>query len=140
MRDAELILVATGRVPNHDRIDAAAGGLAVDEHGHLVVDEHFRTTVDGVWALGDIANHSQLKHMANAEMRVVRHNLVHPDDLRTLGHHLVPHAVFSSPQIAAVGMTEARRAHRTAMSWLRRARTRPRPTGGRSRTRRASSR
>src|SRR6478735_4973333 len=61
-REAEVLLVATGRVPNQDRIDAAAGGLAVDEHGHLVVDRQFRTVVDGVWAFGDIANHSQLKH------------------------------------------------------------------------------
>jgi mycothione reductase len=106
-QDTEVLLVATGRVPNHDRIDAAAGGLAVDEHGHVVVDGYFRTAVDGVWAFGDIANHSQLKHMANAEMRVVRHNLVHPDDLRTLGHDLVPHAVFSSPQVASAGLTEA---------------------------------
>jgi mycothione reductase len=105
-REAAVLLVATGRVPNQDRIDAAAGGLAVDEHGHLVVDRQFRTVVDGVWAFGDIANHSQLKHMANAEMRVLRHNLLFPDDLRTLGHDLVPHAVFSSPQVAAVGMTE----------------------------------
>jgi mycothione reductase len=71
------------------------------------VDAHFRTGVDGVWAFGDVANHTQLKHMANAEMRVVRHNLTHPDDLRTLGTSLVPHAVFSSPQVAAVGLTEA---------------------------------
>ena len=106
-RDAERLLVATGRVPNQDRIDAAAGGLAVDEHGHIAVDAHFRTAVDGVWAFGDVANHTQLKHMANAEMRVVRHNLVHPDALRTLGHPYVPHAVFSHPQVAAVGMTEA---------------------------------
>jgi mycothione reductase len=105
-RDAERLLVATGRVPNHERIDASAGGLALDEHGHIAVDAHFRTSVDGVWAFGDVANHSQLKHMANAEMRVVRHNLTHPDDLRTLGHPWVPHAVFSSPQVAAVGLTE----------------------------------
>jgi len=106
-RDAEVLLVATGRVPNHDRIDASTGGLAVDEHGHVVVDQHFRTGVDCVWAFGDIANHSQLKHMANAEMRVVRHNLLYPDDQRGLGHDLVPHAVFSSPQVASVGITEA---------------------------------
>jgi mycothione reductase len=106
-RDAERLLVATGRTPNHDRIDAAAGGLAVDEHGHISVDAHFRTSVDGVWAFGDVANHTQLKHMANAEMRVLQHNLVHPDDLRTLGHSFVPHAVFAHPQVAAVGMTES---------------------------------
>ena len=106
-REAAVLLVACGRVPNHDWIDATAGGLALDEHGHIAVDEHFRTTVDGVWAFGDIANHTQLKHMANAEMRVVQHNLAHPDDLRTLGHSLVPHAVFGDPQVAAVGLTEA---------------------------------
>jgi mycothione reductase len=106
-RDAECLLVATGRVPNHERIDATAGGLALDEHGHIAVDAHFRTSVEGVWAFGDVANHTQLKHMANAEMRVVAHNLVHPDDLRTLGHGWVPYAVFGSPQVAAVGMTEA---------------------------------
>jgi mycothione reductase len=44
--------------------------------------------------------------MANAEMRVVRHNLLHPDAPLTLAHNLVPHAVFSEPQIASVGLTE----------------------------------
>jgi mycothione reductase len=102
---AETILVATGRIPNTDRLDAEAGGLALDDQDRLVVDEHFRTTVDGVWAFGDVANDFQLKHMANAEARVVRHNLSHPDDLHTLGHVFAPHAVFADPQIAAYGLT-----------------------------------
>lgn len=104
---AELLLVATGRRPNTDLLDAAAGGLDVDEHGHLVVDETYQTTVPGVWAFGDAANHFQLKHMANAEALVVMHNVAHPDDLRDLPHDLAPHAVFSEPQIASVGLTEA---------------------------------
>ena len=105
---ADVLLVAASRVPNTDRLDAAAGGLATDEHGHVVVDEYYRATQDGVWALGDVTNHFQLKHMANAETRVVRHNLTHPDDLHTLPHpEIAPHAVFSDPQIAAVGLTEA---------------------------------
>jgi mycothione reductase len=105
---ADVLLLATGRIPNTDWVDAAAGGLAMDEHGHLVVDEYYRATGDGVWALGDVANHFQLKHMANAETRVVRHNLTHPGDLHTLPNpDIVPHAVFSDPQIAAVGLTEA---------------------------------
>ena len=74
---ATTLLVATGRRPNTDQIDPAAGELQVDDHGHLVVDDAYRTSVPGVWALGDAANHFQLKHMANAEMRVVRHNLTH---------------------------------------------------------------
>ncbi len=104
----EVLLVATGRIPNTDRLDAAAAGLDLDEHGHVVVDANFRTNVEGVWALGDVANEFQLKHLANAETRVVKHNLVNPDDLRTLAHpDVIPHAVFTDPQIASVGLTEA---------------------------------
>ena len=105
--DADALLVATGRQPNTDRLAAAAGGLDLDPHGHLVTDDAYRTNVSGVWALGDAANHFQLKHMANAEMRVVAHNLTHPDDLRQLRTGLAPHAVFSHPQVAGVGLTEA---------------------------------
>jgi len=100
------LLVATGRRPNTDLLDVAAAGLPVDEHGHLVADDAYRTAVPGVWAFGDAANHFQLKHMANAEERVVAHNLVHPDQPEYLPHHLVPHAVFSDPQLASVGLTE----------------------------------
>ncbi len=104
--DADLLLVATGRRPNTDLLDAAAGGLALDDHGHLITDDTYRTSVPGVWALGDAANHFQLKHMANAEMRVVSHNLTHPTSPRRLPTGLAPHAVFSDPQIASVGLTE----------------------------------
>ena len=76
--ESEVLLLATGRRPNTDRLDAAAGGLALDAHGHLVTDSWYRTSVPGVWAIGDAANHFQLKHIANAEVRVVAHNLTHP--------------------------------------------------------------
>lgn len=110
--DVEVLLVATGRRPNTDRLDVAAAGLDVDAHGHLVTDDAYRTNVAGVWALGDATNHFQLKHMANAEMRVVTHNLAHPDDLRQLPTGLAPHAVFSHPQVAGVGLTEAQAVQR----------------------------
>jgi len=107
VREAEVLLVATGRRPNTDQLDAAAGGLELDEHGHVVTDDTYRTSVPGVWAFGDAANHFQLKHMANAEMRVVTHNLAHPGSPRSLRSGLAPHAVFSDPQVASVGLTEA---------------------------------
>lgn len=103
---ADTLLVATGRRPNTDLLDVAAGGLDVDDHGHLVTDNSYRTNVDGVWSFGDAANHFQLKHMANAEARIVTHNLIHPESLRELVPTLVPHAVFSDPQVASVGLTE----------------------------------
>ena len=60
----------------------------------------------GIWALGDLANHFQLKHMANAETRLVRHNLLHPDSRGGRGSPVVPPAVFAGPQVASVGSTE----------------------------------
>src|SRR5258708_21791732 len=104
--EGEVLLVATGRTPNSDRLDVAAAGLEVDEHGHVRTDDTYATNVPGIWALGDLANHFQLKHMANAEARLVRHNLLHPDDLRKLPFSVVPSAVFADPQVASVGMTE----------------------------------
>jgi mycothione reductase len=104
--EAETLLVATGRVPNSDRLDITAGGLTSDDHGHVVTDETYATGVPGVWAFGDLANHFQLKHMANAEARIVRHNLLHPERLRRAAFDLVPSAVFADPQVASAGPTE----------------------------------
>ncbi len=100
------LLVATGRIPNSDRIDAAACGLDLYPDGRIVTDLAQRTNVPGVWALGDISSPHMLKHVANHETRVVAHNLAHPDDLHFTDHTAVPHAVFTNPQIAAVGLTE----------------------------------
>ncbi|GAA4547126.1 mycothione reductase [Pseudonocardia xishanensis] len=104
---ADTLLVATGRTPNGDRLDPAEGGVELDDGGRIVVDAHQRTSAEGVWALGDCSTSVPLKHVANREADVVRHNLRHPDDLRTARHDVVPAAVFTAPQIAAVGATEA---------------------------------
>jgi mycothione reductase len=104
--EGDALLVAVGRQPNTDLLDVAAGGIGVDADGYVVVDEYQRSTVDGVFALGDIDSPYQLKHVANHEARVVRHNLLHPDAPEAADHRFVPHAVFSSPQIAGVGVTE----------------------------------
>jgi mycothione reductase len=114
---AAALLVSVGRRPNTDRLDAAAGGLELDEHGHITTDSAYRTSVPGVWALGDVANHFQLKHMANAESRVVRHNVLHPQDLHTLPYKITPHAVFTDPQIASAGLTE-QEARRRGIEYL----------------------
>jgi mycothione reductase len=59
-----------------------------------------------VYALGDVSSPFQLKHVANHESTVVAHNLLHPDAPRPVDHRFVPAAVFTEPQIAAVGRTE----------------------------------
>ncbi|AEA26841.1 mycothione reductase [Pseudonocardia benzenivorans] len=102
----DLLLVATGRVPNSDLLDVAAGGIATHPDGRVVVDETQATTAPGVWALGDVSSPFQLKHVANHEVRVVQHNLLHPDAPRRSDHRFVPSAVFTEPQLAGVGLTE----------------------------------
>jgi mycothione reductase len=102
----DLLLVATGRRPNGDGLDLTAAGIPTHSDGRVVVDEYQRTPVDGVFALGDVSSPFQLKHVANHESKVVAHNLLHPDDLRRTDHRFVPAAVFTDPQIAAVGRTE----------------------------------
>ena len=64
------------------------------------------TSIPGVYALGDICSPFQLKHVANHEARVVAHNLAHPHRRIEADHRFVPSAVFGSPQVASVGMTE----------------------------------
>jgi mycothione reductase len=95
-----------GRVVNTDLIDASAGGLPCHDDGRLVVDAYQQTPVAGVFALGDICSEWQLKHVANHEMRVVKHNLLHPESPIESDHRFVPHAVFTHPQIAGFGKTE----------------------------------
>lgn len=108
----EALLVATGRRPNGDLLDAAAAGIDLDEAGRIVVDEFQRTTATGVFALGDVSSPHQLKHVANHEARVVQHNLLadawggNVAALQRTNHRFVPSAVFTDPQVATVGLTE----------------------------------
>jgi len=102
----DLLLVATGRQPNADRLNLAAAGVRAHPDGRVQVDQYGRTGVPGIWALGDVSSDYQLKHVANAEARAVAHNLAHPDDLRAFDQRYVPSAVFTSPQLASVGWTE----------------------------------
>ncbi|WP_319455328.1 MULTISPECIES: mycothione reductase [unclassified Mycobacterium] len=107
---ADMLLVATGRIANGDLLDAELARVEVDADGMVVVDEFQRTTARGIYALGDVSSAYQLKHVANHEMRVVRHNLlIDWDDTAAMvasDHRFVPSAVFTDPQIATVGLTE----------------------------------
>jgi mycothione reductase len=104
--ETDLVLVAIGRVPNSDLLNLPVAGVETTDAGHVVVDAYQRTTAEGVWALGDINQPLELKHVANHEARVVRHNLLNPGSPIQADHRFVPHAVFTSPQIASVGLTE----------------------------------
>ena len=102
----DVLLVATGRVPNTASLGLEAAGILTHQDGGVTVDAHGRTNVEGVWALGDVSSAHQLKHVANHEARIVAHNLAHPGDLRSFDHRYIPSAIFTTPQIATVGLTE----------------------------------
>ncbi|MEU0795599.1 mycothione reductase [Amycolatopsis sp. NPDC005961] len=104
--EADLLLIATGRKPNSDLLDVAATGVTTLDSGHVVVDDYQETVVEGIYALGDLSSPHELKHVANHESRVVQHNLLHPDERIKADHRFVPHAVFTHPQVASVGLTE----------------------------------
>ena len=102
----DAVLMATGREPNTDTLAPSEGGIELDDDGFIRVDEYLRTSVEGVWALGDIVGEYLLKHSANLEAAHVAHNILQPDDLVPVDYHAMPHAIFASPQVGSVGMTE----------------------------------
>ena len=102
---AEVLVSATGRIPNGDLMDLDKGGIEMDGP-RIKVDEYGRTSAEGVWALGDVSSPYQLKHVANAEARAVKHNVLNPDDLKPMPHDNIAAAIFTDPQIAFVGLTE----------------------------------
>ena len=100
------LLLATGREPNSDLLNCDLVGLETNSRGIVTVDSQMRTSVPGIWAIGDVANEHQLKHVANAEVDVAFWNMAHADDQQVVTQRHVPAAVFSHPQVASVGMTE----------------------------------
>lgn len=101
--DADCVLMAVGRRPNLASLDLAAAGIESTPRG-IVVDEHMRTNVPGIYAIGDITGGMMLAHVASAHgHRALCHICGEPDgtDLS-----LVPAAVFTVPETAAVGLTE----------------------------------
>ncbi len=106
--ETDVLLLATGRTSNGDVLDLAAGGVTADAFNRPLVDEYMRTNVEGVWALGDLeAHHQDLKHIANAHAKAIRHNLLHPEDLITPVVPNQPRATFTDPEVASVGMTKS---------------------------------
>ncbi len=104
--ETDALLIAVGRVPNTDTLDVTKTGVDVDEAGYVKADEYLETNAPGIWALGDIVGRYLLKHSANLEAAYVAHNIYNPEQKAAIDYHAMPHAVFASPQVASVGLTE----------------------------------
>lgn len=106
----DALLVATGRRPNIDALGLEAAGVAVEKSG-IVVDEHLRTTLDGVYAAGDVTGVMPFTHVASYQGRLAAANAL--GKRRKASYRVVPWVVFTDPEVAHVGLTEpeARREH-----------------------------
>lgn len=107
---SQRVLVAVGRVPNTRDLGLAEAGVEVDERGFIRVDEHLRTTAQGVWASGDCAGTPMFTHASWNDYRLIREQFsdVPLDDPRTSSAgRLIPWAVFTTPELGRIGMSES---------------------------------
>jgi mycothione reductase len=104
---AEQILVAAGRKSNADLLQVENAGVEMDARGYIKANEHLETNVENIWAFGDAIGKYMFRHVANHEAAIVWHNVVHGHKAK-MDYGAIPHAVFSHPQIASVGLTEER--------------------------------
>lgn len=102
--DAELLLVATGRVANLETLDVEAGGVVVRD-GALLLDDRLRTTAPNTWAAGDVTGAPRFTHVADYQARLVLRNALFPFTSRARYDH-IPAVTFTDPEIAHVGLTE----------------------------------
>jgi mycothione reductase len=108
---AEEVLIAAGRGPNTDILHPERAGIKTDEHGWIVVNENLETSQPNVWAFGDANGVYQFKHKANYESELVYYNAVLKKEEKgnkkiKKDYHAVPNAIFTYPEIAAVGLSE----------------------------------
>lgn len=103
--EADELLVAAGRIPNTDNLKVENTEIETSERGFIEVDEYMNTSADHIYALGDIIGQHPFKHAANEEASVALVNAF-AGNRKEIDYTAMPHAVFSSPQIAGVGKTE----------------------------------
>ena len=102
--EAERVLVAVGRKPNTEGLGLQNIGVTLDERGRIVIDDHFKTNIEGIYAIGDVVRGAMLAHKAEEEgiacLEMIKTGHGHLD------YHTIPSVVYTEPEIASVGKTE----------------------------------
>jgi len=99
----EALLIATGRKPNTSALNVAATGVELDEKGYIKIDDQFRTTCDGVYALGDVAKQPAFTHVSWEDYR--RLKAILQGENRTRSDRVLGYAIYTEPQVGRAGMT-----------------------------------
>jgi len=103
---AEHVMVATGRVSNADLLKPENTGVAIDERKYIKVDDYLQTSTENIWAVGDAIGRQMFTHAGDKEAEIAWHNATHGEKIK-MDFTAVPRVIFSHPQIASVGLTEA---------------------------------
>ncbi len=109
---ADAVMVATGRKSNADLLKVENAGIETDKNNFIKVDDYLQTGRKHIWALGDANGRAMFTHAGDKEAEIAWHNATHRKKIR-MDFQSVPHAIFTHPQIASVGLTEeqARQSH-----------------------------
>jgi pyruvate/2-oxoglutarate dehydrogenase complex dihydrolipoamide dehydrogenase (E3) component len=99
------LLIATGRVPNSEKLNLPAAGVNVDARGFIAVDDRLQTSVAGIYALGDVKGGPAFTHISYDDYRIIRNNLLRGGQSSTKDR-LVPYTVYIDPQLGRIGLTE----------------------------------
>ncbi|MEX6508308.1 dihydrolipoyl dehydrogenase [Jiella sp. M17.18] len=102
--DADVVLVATGRKPYTDGLGLKEAGVALDDRGRVEIDAHFKTNVDGIYAIGDVVKGAMLAHKAEDEGVALAEILA--GQAGHVNYEAIPSVVYTSPEVASVGRTE----------------------------------
>jgi pyruvate/2-oxoglutarate dehydrogenase complex dihydrolipoamide dehydrogenase (E3) component len=100
------LLVATGRRPNTDDLDAEKAGVALDAHGYIIVDDALKTNADGIWAMGDCNGRGAFTHTSYNDFEIVAANLLDKDS-RRVSDRIPVYALYIDPPLGRVGLSEA---------------------------------
>jgi len=99
------LLLAVGRVPNTDDLGIDRAGIETDSYGYITVDDHLKTNVPGVWALGDCNGQGAFTHTSYNDFEIVAANLF-DNDPRKVSDRILCYGLYTDPALARVGMTE----------------------------------
>lgn len=102
---AEKLLITAGRAPNSDLLNLEQAGIVTDPRGFIIVDDHFKTSAAGVWAIGDIIGGLMFTHKAWHDGYLLANYLIDGKAISP-ADRLIPFAVFTEPEIAGVGLSE----------------------------------
>ncbi|MFQ5796166.1 MAG: FAD-dependent oxidoreductase, partial [Candidatus Bipolaricaulia bacterium] len=105
--EAVRLMLAAGRTSNTDVLNLKAAGVETDARGFIKVDSRFRTTAEGIFAIGDVTGPPMFTHSARDDADILYRVIIKGDESVSTDRRIVPHAVFIDPPIGSVGLTEA---------------------------------